>query len=189
MFKFLKKDLIKQHAEEATRYVEEHLLPRESKRRHLKKPVYNEIRFSISRSADEFEREDVQYSLKSETDFAKIIETQIEKTFTETVIEHINQKGYKDPEVYKAAKIDRRLFSKIISNKWYTPSKDTVTAIVMGLRLDIEDAEDLYARAGFKLSHSDKRDIVIEYFIIKRMYDLTIINEVLYGLGERIVGR
>lgn len=189
MFKFLKRNLIRQNTKEAAKYVEEHLLPCESKRRHFKKTVYNEIRFSVSCSDDEFKREDVQYSLKSKPDFSKIIETQIEKTFTETVIEHINQKGYKDPEVYKAAKIDRRLFSKIVSNKWYSPSKDTVTAIIMGLKLSINEAEDLYSRAGFTLSHSDKRDIVIEYFIIKKMYDLTVVNEVLYGLGERIVGR
>lgn len=188
MFKFFKKNLIKQHAEEAAKFIEKNLLPRETERRQSEQVKMPEIKFSISRRSDET-TEGIQYSLKGEEDFEEIIDTQIEKTFTEIMIEHIREKGFKDPEVYKAARIDRRLFSKIISDRWYKPSKDTVTAIVLGLRLDIDAAEDLYSRAGFTLSHSSKRDIVIEYFIIKKMYDLTVINAVLYELGERVIGR
>lgn len=189
MFKFLKKDLIMKCGKEAAMYLEEHYIPPAPKKVQPKTDSFPEIKFSISGSSRDTEDiKEINYSLE-EDNFMEMFGKPREKTFTETLLKHIKEKGYKDPEVYKAAKIDRRLFSKIVSDAWYKPSKDTVTAIVMGLKLDIDEAEDLYSRAGFTLSHSVKRDIVIEYFILKRVYDLTVVNEVLYGLGERIVGR
>lgn len=188
MFKFKKKDLIKKCSEEAAMYLEEHYIPPAPKKVQPKTDSFPEIKFSISGgSRDTEDIKEINYSL--EDNFMEMFGKPREKTFTEIVLKHISEKGYKDTEVYKAARIDRRLFSKIVSNTWYKPSKDTVTALVMGLKLDIDEAEDLYSRAGFTLSHSVKRDIIIEYFILKRVYDLTVVNEVLYRLGERIVGR
>ena len=189
MFKFLKKDLIMVCSKEAAMYLEEHYIPPAPKKVQPKSDGLPEIKFSMSGgSSDAEDTKEINYSLEEDS-FMEMFGTPREKTFTETMLEHIKKKGYRDPEVYKAARIDRRLFSKIVSDTWYSPSKDTVTAIVMGLKLSIEEAEDLYSRAGFALSHSVKRDVVIEYFILKRVYDLTVINEVLYKLGERTIGR
>ena len=95
----------------------------------------------------------------------------------------------KNSAIYNAAKMDRRLFSKIMSDRNYKPSKDTAIALVLALHLNLEQAEDLLKRAGYSLSHSNKRDIVIEYFIREEVYDLMVINDVLYKLGEKKIGR
>ena len=111
------------------------------------------------------------------------------KTFVDALIVHINKKGLRDSEVYKAAQIDRRLFSKIMSDRQYKPSKDTAIAIALALRLTLGEATDMLSRAGYTFSHSNKKDIIVEYFFRERIYKLDDINEVLYNLGQKIIGR
>ena len=111
------------------------------------------------------------------------------KTFTETLMWYIAKTGKTDSAIYNSALMDRRLFSKIMSDRNYKPSKDTAVALVLALHLNLEQAEDLLKRAGYSLSHSNKRDIVIEYFIREEVYDLMVINDVLYKLGEKKIGR
>ena len=111
------------------------------------------------------------------------------KTFVDALIAHINKKGLRDSEVYKAARIDRRLFSKIMSDRQYKPSKDTAIAIALALRLTLSEATDMLSRAGYTFSHSNKKDIIVEYFFRERIYKLDDINEVLYNLGQKIIGR
>ena len=111
------------------------------------------------------------------------------KTFVDALIAHINKKGLRDSEVYKAAQIDRRLFSKIMSDRQYKPSKDTAIAIALALRLTLSEATDMLSRAGYTFSHSNKKDIIVEYFFREQIYKLDDINEVLYNLGQKIIGR
>ena len=110
-------------------------------------------------------------------------------SFVDKMLEHINKRHMKDPDVYKAAQIDRRLFSKLISNKDYKPAKDTCIACALALNLSLEEALDLLSRAGYTLSHSNKRDIVIEYFFREMIYDINDINAVLYQLDQKLIGR
>ena len=119
----------------------------------------------------------------------KELEKARQKTFTETLMWYIAKTGKKDSAIYNSALMDRRLFSKIMSDRNYKPSKDTAVALVLALHLNLEQAEDLLKRAGYSLSHSNKRDIVIEYFIREEVYDLMVINDVLYKLAEKKIGR
>ena len=95
----------------------------------------------------------------------------------------------RDVDVYKAAQVDRRLFSKIVSDREYKPAKDTCVAFALALRLTLGEAEDLLSRAGYTLSHSSKRDVVIEYFFKEHIYDLNDINDILYQLEQKVIGR
>ena len=119
----------------------------------------------------------------------KALDNTTNKTFVDTLILYISKKGMRDAEVYKAAQLDRRLFSKIMSDKDYKPAKDTAIAIAIALQLSLEEATDLLSRAGYTFSHSNKKDIIIEYFFRERIYKLDDINEVLFNLGQKIIGR
>ena len=119
----------------------------------------------------------------------KALDKTTNKTFVDTLILYISKKGMRDAEVYKAAQLDRRLFSKIMSDKEYKPAKDTAIAIAIALQLSLEEATDLLSRAGYTFSHSNKKDIIIEYFFRERIYKLDDINEVLFNLGQKIIGR
>ena len=60
---------------------------------------------------------------------------------------HIDKKGLRDSAVYKSALIDRRLFSKLMSNKDAKPSKDTAIALAIGLKLNLDQTKALYSAA------------------------------------------
>lgn len=111
------------------------------------------------------------------------------KSFVDALMIHMRRREFQPSTVYKLAHIDRKLFSKIISDRNYKPSKDTAIAIILALNLTLDEANDMLGRAGYAFSHSNKKDIVIEYFIREKIYNLNDINEVLYKLDEKIIGK
>ena len=110
-----------------------------------------------------------------------------EDTFSQYLLKLIDNSGMTDAQVYKKANIDRRLFSKIRNNKDYTPSKPTVLSLAIALELNLDKTNDLLRKAGFALSHSNKFDIIIEYFISNQIYDIYKINETLFSFDQNIL--
>ena len=107
-----------------------------------------------------------------------------EKTFQEQLFEYIDARGKSDSEVYNSVHMDRRLFSKIRSNKNYQPSKRTVFSFCIALKLDMEESKHLLQSAGYAFSNTRIDDVIIRFFIEKEYYDILDINEALSIYNE-----
>ncbi|MCC8051317.1 MAG: macro domain-containing protein [Clostridiales bacterium] len=110
------------------------------------------------------------------------------ENFQQRLFHLIDERGLTDVDVYKRANMDRKLFSKIRCNENYKPKKKTALALAIALKLNLDDTVDLLKRAELALSPSSKSDLIIEYFISRKEYDIYNINLALFEHGQPILG-
>ena len=168
---------------------EEHVV--ELKRERAEEPAPEFEVESAYGHADEslFEYAEGRFATADATHKASLREwlDEVDAPFSTTLLRLIDERGYDDVEVYKRAGMSRQLFSRIRSDAEYRPAKKTVLALAVALRLNAEEARDLLERAGFALSHSDKRDLVVEYFLENGKHDLMAVNQALYEFDQPLL--
>lgn len=109
------------------------------------------------------------------------------KSFNKTLKVKANEKGIDEQELYKNINIDKKSFSKIIDNSEYKPSKNIIIAFAIALKLSIEETDNLLCEFDFNLSTNLKFDLIIKYFITNKIYNINIINEILFAFNEQIL--
>jgi len=126
--------------------------------------------------------------IKSKKKSLEDVVNHLEASFSESLLRLIDEKGLKDPEVYKKANVTKQTFSKIRNNSQYNPTKQTVLAFAIALQLNLDEAQDLLLKSGFALSKSNHFDLIMRYFFESENYDIFEINEVLFAYGENLLG-
>lgn len=110
------------------------------------------------------------------------------ETFSEMLMRLIEESGEKNSVIYKRANIDRRHFSKIANHVDYQPTKQTVLAFAIALKLNFERTKSLLAVAGFSLTKSNLTDVIVSFFIEYKIFDLNLVNQILYKYNQPLLG-
>lgn len=91
----------------------------------------------------------------------------------------IDKRNLKDSDVYNKVHIDRRLFSKIRSDRDYHPSKETVILLGLALELNEDEFIDLLNSASYSLPKNNVYDLIIRFCFVEGIYNLNDVNELL----------
>ena len=112
----------------------------------------------------------------------------LDKSFPEMCEWWCSRKHISKHRFYTNANITRAAFWAMKKHPDRMPKKTSVLACAIGLRLDLDQTKDLLARAGMSLSPYFKLDMIVEYFISEKRYDIDEINAVLFGEDLSLLG-
>ncbi len=112
----------------------------------------------------------------------------MDESFSEAVLRLVDERGMTDAQCYKRANISKQVFSRLRSSSHYQPSKPTALALAVALKLDLDETRSLLGKAGMSLSHSLMMDVIVEYFIAQKKFDVMEINETLYQYDQPLLG-
>lgn len=90
--------------------------------------------------------------------------------------------------IYKRCFIDRKLISKITSSDHYHPSKQTVFALCIALRLSLLESEEFLSLAGYTFSSHSKYDLIIKFLLDNQVYSIDTVNDMLFHFHEPCFG-
>jgi O-acetyl-ADP-ribose deacetylase (regulator of RNase III)/transcriptional regulator with XRE-family HTH domain len=163
-------------------YIDDHMLQRSYRVSEQAQSIFYEETLLESNKSERLQ--EAKIKKKSLDD----VVNHLDETFSEMLLRLIDEKGLKDPQVYKKANVTKQTFSKIRNNIHYNPTKQTVLAFAIALQLNLDEAKDLLMKSGYALSKSSRFDVIISYFFESENYDIYEINAVLFKYDENLLG-
>lgn len=154
----------------------------------IEKGIFNKLRSFYMEECytADFEKTSSSYEMskalkKENSNIKEFIDSHEEyNDFQSMLFKLIDDRNLKDADVYNKVHIDRRLFSKIRSDKNYHPSKETIVLLGIALELNENELDSLLESASYSLPKNNKYDLIIRFCFINKIFKLTDINELLY---------
>lgn len=113
--------------------------------------------------------------------------SQLGESFPETLKRMMDERGMKNSDVCKRANMDKKYLSKLLNGNISNPGKGKLLSLVIALQLNLDEARDFLGRAGYALTRSSKTDIIIQYFIETKNYNIFEVEQVLFEFtGETL---
>lgn len=123
------------------------------------------------------------YEEKKDSELQDYINSKRKPSFKDLLLDYINKSGLSNSEIYNKAGIDRRHFSKIINNPGYPTSKNTAIAFAIALELNKRETDNLLHAAGHSLTENTTFDLIVQFFIENKKFDLDDINQTLFSFS------
>ena len=145
--------------------------------------LYQSIKAFVSETfkpIDESASESVPSTLFSEeknsTNYIHTIE--YSSTFPMVLQKFIDKKGFKKyKEIYDKISMKQDTFSSILRGKYPVVKKENVLRLCVGLKLSVDEAEELMESAGYLFSKSIMTDVVVKAFLVHQCYDTFAIDD------------
>ena len=118
----------------------------------------------------------------------QIIDESKALTFSKLVKKHMEEKNITTKDIYRNSLIDRKLFSALNVNDKYTPTKETAIMYCFALGLNLDESKELLNSAGYALYKFSNFDIVVEYFLKNKIYNIDKLNDALYTYTKKCIG-
>lgn len=150
-------------------------------------PGYNANADTVDNNAEQDIVKIAEFTSRDAKNLEELI-GELGESFHEMLFRKIRESGMLESDIYKRANIDRKLFSKIRSNPAYHTRKDTVLALAIALKLNLDETVELLEKAGYALSPGSKGDLIVKYFIERKIYDIHVINYALHEFEQPTLG-
>ena len=119
----------------------------------------------------------------------KVVLDEAEETFSDMLFRLIRERNIHEVKMYQDAHISKQLFSKIKSNSYYQPTRETVFLFCIAMHLSLHLSKKLLASAGFTFNKSSRFDLIIMYFIESKIYDFYTIDSILMQYNQKALRR
>lgn len=109
-------------------------------------------------------------------------------SFQNHLMKLIIEKNLDNTTVYKSSNVTKGAFSKILCGDTKKPQKKTVLGFCIGLKLNIDEAEELLASADMAFNPYNKRDKLVIQCILHGQYNIDEVNAMLFLCEQPLLG-
>lgn len=140
-------------------------------------PVSKVLEGFVKKPAEKKPAQEPEFKTKFERDLAKELDGFKIQSFGERLAHYLIEKKMDPVDAYKHVGIDRKHFSKLLSDKIKQPSRKKILALAIGMKLTVNETRDLLSHANIPFSpNTNLTDAIVAAFIEHGTYDILTIN-------------
>ena len=100
----------------------------------------------------------------------------------------IKNSTVKQNKLYRKANIEKNAFARLKNNSGKQPTKEAVLALAAALEMTVQQADKFLTDCRYPTDNSNKQYVILKYFLEKGIYNVNIINQILFYFNEEQLG-